>query len=293
MTVSKPLPRRDLPMLLTKVLPALRALVKIGYFSLDVEGAEHVPREGPIVYVANHAGWVTLDTLMGALAVVDHVGADRLPYGAAQDELLKVPGVGRFFEGVGAFPASWLREPRSLPAEMQVFSVYPEGTAGNCKPFWHAYRMRRWRSGFVHLAAALGAPIVPVAVLGAEECLPVAGTVRFLRPLVGTVLPVPLCALPLPSRWKLVFHEPVSVHGGALSGDVEAPPSFLQHARRLAESTRSTVQGTLDRETEHRLLGRLSRRLWKADGEAEASPLAATAMDVATPSESVASSVRS
>jgi 1-acyl-sn-glycerol-3-phosphate acyltransferase len=255
-------------MLLTRVLPALRAMVDTGYFSLAVEGAEHVPRQGPAVYVGNHAGWFTLDTLMGALAVVDHVGADRLPYGAVQDQLLRVPAVGRFFEGVGGFPASWLRDPRSLPRQMEVFSVYPEGTDGNCKPFWHAYRMRRWRTGFAHLAAALSAPIVPVAFLGSEECLPVAWTLRSLRPLLGTILPVPLFALPLPARWKIVFHEPVHFHDGS-SGERERSPEWaIQRARRVADSTRATVQRTLDREAEHRLLGRLSRRLHRGRGAA-------------------------
>jgi 1-acyl-sn-glycerol-3-phosphate acyltransferase len=256
-------------MLLTQVLPALRALVEINYFSLTVEGAEHVPRRGPAVYVGNHAGWITLDTLMGALAIVDHVGADRLPYGAVQDQLLKVPAVGRFFEGVGGFPASWLRDPKSLPRQMEVFSVYPEGTEGNCKPFWHAYRMRRWRTGFAHLSAALRAPIVPVAILGGEECLPVACTLRVLRPLLGTILPVPLFALPLPARWKIVFHEPVRFYDGPWSDRESAPGWAIQRARRVAESIRGTVQRTLDRETEHRLLGQLSRRLHGVDRRAE------------------------
>jgi 1-acyl-sn-glycerol-3-phosphate acyltransferase len=234
--------------------------VRVGYFSLDVAGAEHVPRQGPIVYVANHAGWFTLDTLMGALAVVDHVSADRLPYGAVQDELLRVPGVGRLFEGVGGFPASWLRDPGSLPPEMRVFSVYPEGTEGNCKPFWQAYRMRRWRTGFVRLAASVGARVVPVAVVGGEECLPVAWTLRVVRPLVGTILPVPICVLPLPSRWKLVFHPPVALDEVLLAGEGGNSAVFLQHARELAESIRGTVQSTLDLETGQRVLGRLSRR---------------------------------
>jgi 1-acyl-sn-glycerol-3-phosphate acyltransferase len=262
MTIVKPLPRRDLNTLLTRVFPAIRTLVEIGYFSLDVEGSEHVPREGPAVYVANHSGWFTLDTVIGGLAVLDHVGADRLPYGAAQDALLKVPGLGEFVESMGGFPASWLREPRTLPKEMQVFSVYPEGAEGNCKAFWHAYRMRRWRTGFVHLAAALGgAPIVPIAIVGGEECLPVAFTVRSLRPLLGTILPVPLSALPLPSRWKVVFHAPVSLRDETQSGDEDDFSRAVRRAPRIAEGIRATVQKTLDRETEHRLLARVARRL--------------------------------
>jgi 1-acyl-sn-glycerol-3-phosphate acyltransferase len=258
-------------------------MIDTGYFSLAVEGAAHVPRRGPAIYVANHAGWFTLDTLMAALALVDHVGADRLPYGAVQDQLLAVPAVGRFFERIGGFPASWMRDPRSLPAQMESFSVYPEGTEGNCKPFWHAYRMRRWRTGFAHLAAARGAPIVPLAVLGGEECLPVAYTLRFLQPLVGTILPVPLLALPLPARWKVVFHEPVRFHDGS-PGDREGSPGWMvRRARRVANSIRATVQRTLDREAEHRLLGRLSRRLHGVDGEAEAIAFPDVARDEVQP----------
>jgi 1-acyl-sn-glycerol-3-phosphate acyltransferase len=261
-------------MLVEKVLPAIRWLVEIGYFSFTVEGAEHVPRRGPVVYVGNHAGCWTLDTFMGALAVVDHVGADRLPYGAVQDEVFKVPGVGRFLEGVGGFPASWLRDPGALPKEMQVFSVYPEGMEGICKPFWHAYRMRQWRTGFAHLAAALRAPVVPVAILGAEESLPVVCTLRTLEPLVGTPLPVPLSVLPLPSRWKVVFHAPELSPAERLGRADDDPPRALRRARRLADSIRSTVQRTLDQEAEHRLLGRLSRRFQREGSGRDAGELA-------------------
>lgn len=254
-----PLPRRDLPMLLEKVFPVIRWLVEIGYFSVEVEGAEHVPRCGAVVYVANHAGWFTLDTIMAALAVADHVGVERLPYGAVQDELLKVPWIGRFFEGMGGFPASWLRDPRALPREMQVFSVYPEGTEGNCKPFWKAYRMREWRTGFVRLAAAKGARIVPVAIVGGEECLPVVATLRFLQPLIGSILPLPLFPLPLPARWKLVFHAPVSVDSAFVTLPGDDPSALRRRVRRLSDSIRETVQSTLTRETANRPLARIAR----------------------------------
>ena len=48
----------------------LRKLLQVGYFDLGVEGAEHLPRRGPVVYVANHAGWFPLDAFFVGLAIV-------------------------------------------------------------------------------------------------------------------------------------------------------------------------------------------------------------------------------
>jgi 1-acyl-sn-glycerol-3-phosphate acyltransferase len=253
-----PLPRRDVSMLVERVFPALRSLVRAGYFSLDVEGAHHVPRTGPAIYVANHAGWFTLDTLLGALVLADHVGTERLPWGAVQDQLLKTPRLGRFFEKMGGFPASWMRAPFAIPKEMQIFSIYPEGIEGNCKSFLHAYQMRAWRSGFVRLAIARGAPIVPVAIIGGEECLPVVSSIRFVKPLLGTILPLPLSILPLPTRWKFIFHEPVRLTERDLGVETDVD-SRKRRFQALAGQVRARVQRTIDRETSDHMLVRFSK----------------------------------
>lgn len=254
-----PLPRRDLALWTDRVFPALRALLQWGYFSIDVEGVEHVPRSGPVIYAPNHAGWFTLDTLVGALVMADQFGLERLPWAAVQDELLKTPRIGAFFEGIGGFPASWLKQPAAIPPEIDVLCIYPEGTEGNCKSFLHAYQMRPWRTSFVRLAAARGASIVPLAIVGGEESMPSIAPIRFLKPLVGTLLPLPLSPLPLPTRWKFIFHEPVRVSGaevGSADGDSERQ---RQRVREVAASIQERVQRTLDRETAARKLVRLSK----------------------------------
>jgi 1-acyl-sn-glycerol-3-phosphate acyltransferase len=253
-----PMPRRDVRLLTNSVFPALRSLIRAGYFSLSVEGAHHIPRSGSAIYVGNHAGWFTLDTLFGALVVADHAGCDRLPWGAVQDQLLEVPTVGRFFEGIGGFPASWLRRPLSIPAEMQVFSIYPEGTEGNCKSFMHAYQMRPWHTSFLRVAAARGAAIVPVAIIGGEECLPVVSTIRFLKPLIGTILPLPLVMFPLPSRWKFIFHEPVRLNQREFAHRT-SDVSGRSYARDIAAKIRDRVQQTIDQETAQHALVRFTR----------------------------------
>ncbi len=142
---------------------------------------------------------------------------------------------------------------------MDVFCVYPEGVEGNCKSFLHAYQMQKWRTGFLRLALARGATIVPLAILGGEECMPVVTTIRFLKPLLGTILPLPLSLLPLPSHWKFIFHEPVDIRKllhGFEEDDLEVQK---QRLRELADDIQGRVQHTIDQEASSRGFVRLSK----------------------------------
>ncbi|MFL5301274.1 MAG: 1-acyl-sn-glycerol-3-phosphate acyltransferase, partial [Anaeromyxobacteraceae bacterium] len=74
--------------LVRRVGAAIDGLVRAGYFSIDVEGAEHVPRTGPVLYAQNHAGWFALDTIILGGAVARAVGLERTPYFAAHERHL-------------------------------------------------------------------------------------------------------------------------------------------------------------------------------------------------------------
>jgi 1-acyl-sn-glycerol-3-phosphate acyltransferase len=265
---ANPLIDRDL--LVRRMFPAVRALIQLGYFSFEVEGIEHVPREGPIVFAQNHAGWFALDAFFLTLAVAEAHGLPRAPFFATHDSALAAPLLGPFLRRFGAVPASWFRRPERLPKEMEAIGFFPEGVRGNTKPFWDAYRMRDWNRGFVRVAIARDAPIVPVAVLGGEECLPVAWQVRFLEPVIGSLLGAPLTLLPLPSRWKVVFHEPVRLGVGKRA---IADADFCTGAARRVQKI---VQGTLDLHAREYPLGRLSARV----AEARARRAAAAERDV-------------
>jgi 1-acyl-sn-glycerol-3-phosphate acyltransferase len=225
-----------------RLVPFARACFRLKYFSLEVEGIEHVPREGPVVFAQNHAGWFPLDAFFLSLALRQELGPHRQPVFATADAALAVPVLGSFLRRVGSMPASWFRRPEKLPSGIQSFGVFPEGVQGNTKPFWQAYRMRDWNRGFVRVAIARGAPIVPAAVLGGEESLPVAWTVKSLRRLVGSEFGLPLSLLPLPARWKVVFHPPVDVSGLGKAGLLDAEASTA-----VARSIQATVQETIDR----------------------------------------------
>jgi 1-acyl-sn-glycerol-3-phosphate acyltransferase len=234
------------------LVPLVERLVRARYFSFDVEGLEHVPRDGRAVFAQNHAGWFPLDAFFVGLAIRRALGPCRTPYFAAAEAALALPVVGAFIRRVGAVPSAWFRRPERLPARVRACGFFPEGVPGNTKPFWHAYRMRPWNRGFVRVAAALDLPIVPAAVLGGEECLPVAWTVRLLEPLVGSSFGLPLSVVPLPARWRVVFHPPLRLD------DPRAVLADADRSAAVASRVREVVAGTLAREAARRTLGRMS-----------------------------------
>jgi 1-acyl-sn-glycerol-3-phosphate acyltransferase len=234
------------------LVPLVERLIRAGYFSFEVDGMEHVPRDGRAVYAQNHAGWFPLDAFFVGLGVRRALGPYRTPFFATAEAALAIPVLGAFLRRVGSVPASWFRRPERLSGRVRACAFFPEGVPGNTKPFWEAYRMRPWNRGFVRVAAALDLPIVPAAVLGGEECLPVAWTVRLLEPLVGSRFGLPLALIPLPARWRVVFHPPVKLADrrrllvdGARSGAV-------------AREIEATVQATLDRHAARYPLAHLS-----------------------------------
>ncbi len=248
-----------------RLAPAVERLVRAGYFSFHVEGAEHVPADGRAVFAQNHAGWFPLDALFVGLAIRRAVGPCRTPFFATAEAALAIPGLGPMLRRAGAVPSRWFRRPERLPARIRACAIFPEGVPGNTKPFWEAYRMRPWSRGFVRVAAALGAPIVPVAVLGGEECLPVAWTVRLLEPFVGSAFGLPLSPVPLPSRWRVVFHAPVR-----LGGDPRALLADGGRSARAALEIERIVQRTLDGRARRYPLAHVSS--WVAARRAQGAP---------------------
>ena len=97
--------------------------------------------------------------------------------------------------------------------------VFPEGTRGIAKPFEQRYRLVEFGLGFMRLALETRTPIVPVAVIGAEEQYPSIGDVRplakALRMPSFPILPQLLLGMvaPLPTRYHIYFGEPLRFDG--------------------------------------------------------------------------------
>jgi 1-acyl-sn-glycerol-3-phosphate acyltransferase len=221
------------------------------YFRVETEGVERVPDAGRCVLVANHSGTLPLDGVMIKTAVKREHPAARDVRWLTEDFIYHFPYLGSAMNRLGAVRACQENAERLLAKE-QLVCVFPEGVKGIGKLFAERYRLQRFgRGGFIKLCLRTSTPIVPVAVVGAEETNPMLLRFEYLSKAVGVpYVPVtptfPLFGaaglVPAPTKWRILFGEPLdfSAHGPEAADD-----ELL--VGKLAERVRATIQGMLDR----------------------------------------------
>ena len=141
------------------------------WFRAEWEGLEKIPANGGALLVANHAGAIPSDAPVIMHGIEKELG--RPVYGLADYLFKAVPVVGTLWARAGGVPAHPDNAYRLLRQDGQLVLVFPEGTKGSGKLFRERYQLRRFgRGGFVEIAMRAGVPIVPIAVVGAEESMP-------------------------------------------------------------------------------------------------------------------------
>jgi 1-acyl-sn-glycerol-3-phosphate acyltransferase len=190
------------------------------WFRVQVEGIEHVPATGGALLVSNHAGAMPPDASMIAKAITTEHARPR-PLHLTMEHFFKgYPGLSMLMAKLGGVPAHPANVHRLLYDEEQLVLVFPEGRKGTEKLYKDRYKLRRFgRGGFVESAMRAKTPIVPVAVVGAEEAMPVFAQVNLLRKLTGLIyFPItptfPLLGLLggvgyLPAKFFIRFLEPI------------------------------------------------------------------------------------
>ena len=237
------------PKFTRRVMPLFEFLYTM-WWRVEPSGVEHVPAEGAALLVANHSGVLPWDGLMVNLAVRHEHPARRECRMLALDMFALLPFLAPLLSQSGAVRANPENAERLL-RRGELVGVFPEGVKGVGKPYKERYKLARFgRGGFVRLALRTGAPIVPCAVVGAEEVHPKIASMDWLgRPFGLPYLPItptfpalgPLGVVPLPTKWWIDFAEPVST---AEYGPEGADDPIL--VNRLSETVRSTVQKMID-----------------------------------------------
>jgi 1-acyl-sn-glycerol-3-phosphate acyltransferase len=222
------------------------------WFRVETEGIENVPTSGGALLVSNHSGALPPDAPMIVQSVRNEHPSPRPVYMLGEHWFKGYPGVGMLANKIGLVAAHPANAHRLLDDEGRLVLVFPEGQRGSRKLYWQRYKLRRFgRGGFVRTAIRAGVPIVPIAVMGAEESMPIFAHVRLLERLTGLIYFPINHAFPhfglfaagmyLPAKFRIRFLEPVRFdhHGRKAADDV----AFVQQA---ADDIRDRVQASLN-----------------------------------------------
>lgn len=190
------------------------------YFRVQTFNIDRVP-PGRVLLVSNHSGQVPLDGAMIVVAMLTEAPRPRAIRSMVEKWVQTLPYVSTFMARVGQIVGTPENCRRLLEAEEAIL-VFPEGTRGLGKTWAQRYQLQDFGLGFMRLALETKTAIVPVAVIGAEEQAPSLVNLRPLAKLLGfPYLPLTPTPLPLPSRYRLYFGEPMVFSGRADDEDAE------------------------------------------------------------------------
>jgi 1-acyl-sn-glycerol-3-phosphate acyltransferase len=220
------------------------------WWRVQATGVNNVPSHGRALVVSNHSGSLfPFDASMLVGAIMKEHPLPRWPRPMVLNWAFELPFLSFFMRKVGGVPASPFNAIRLLEQD-EIVMVFPEGVKGTGKPFSKRYRLQRFgRGGFIEVALRTRSPIVPVAVVGAEEIYPKLAESQTLARLLGApFVPItptlpwlgPLGLIPLPSRWRIEFCEPIDLS--------QYPPEAADDRALLfeiSERVRDTIQEQL------------------------------------------------
>lgn len=216
------------------------------YFRLEVVGLENVPRKGRALIVPNHSGVTALDAVMVGHEIQRNL--KRVPRILAHPLWFVGPNIRILAKKMGLEEAN-KDAGEQLLRKGRCVMIFPEGAAGNFKPTAQRYQLQEFRRGFVRMAMATKAPIVPVVVIGAEETNINLSNISLTNMLKGTIIPIPLNVIPLPAKWKIIFLPAIDMRKYSKK---DAANSDLVHS--ISESVKKLIQDRINEE--------LAKREW-------------------------------
>lgn len=232
------------------VFPLFLALYRF-YFRVESRGHAFVPLDGPVILAANHAGVLPFDGAMAVLDLLLHTDPPRLARAVVDRWAGSLPFVNVFFARVGQVIGT--RENfADLLEDGQCLLVFPEGMDGVRKRITQRYRLQGFHPGFVEQALIARAPIVPMAILGSDDQMPIlfdlASVARWLGLPMLPITPTfpwlgPLGLLPYPVRYRIVYGEPLAFHE-RFGPEAVSDARLVRH---LTQQVRRSVQQLMDR----------------------------------------------
>lgn len=221
------------------------------WFRVEAFGRKNIPSEGPVVIAANHSGAIPMDAAMVLCDLNRFLDPPRLVRPLADHFVRGLPLAGALFARFGVVGGSRRNADEVLRRGGAVL-VFPEGVPGIGKNFNERYQLKPFRRGHAELALRNGAPIVPTAVVGAEEQyiqvakLPgIMGTphvpITPFFPLLG-----PVGLVPLPVKYRIYYGEPIYFHERYERRDADDPEVLMSLAAEVQGRVAELIEQGLD-----------------------------------------------
>jgi 1-acyl-sn-glycerol-3-phosphate acyltransferase len=234
----------------------LQEFLFYSWWRVEMNGLENIPATGRVLLVSNHSGTLPFDGAMVKFGVRELHPQHRILRALMHDMFNSLPLLGPVLSKMGCVRACPENGVKLLEREHATL-VFPEGAKGTGKYFRDRYKLERFgRGGFVQLAARTHAPIVPLAVVGAEEIYPIIQNSTLIARLLGLpYFPITpafpwlglLGFIPLPSKWYIEFGRPITFDH--LSPQ-ELEDDFLMD--QLGNEVRLTVQQIINERLKRR-----------------------------------------
>ena len=186
----------------------------------SASGIENVP-SGRVLLVPNHSGQLPFDAMVVATSCLLSASPPRLVRSMVERWTPTLPFINEAFTRSGCVVGDPINCRNLLEAENAIL-VFPEGARGCGKTWQNRYKLTEFGRGFMRLALEAKAPIVPIAVIGAEEAIASISNLKPIARLFGApYLPVPallpllgpLAFLPMPVKMHIHFGEPLHFDG--------------------------------------------------------------------------------
>ncbi len=222
---------------------ALSAGLYERWFRVESSGHANLPARGGAILAANHSGAVPFDSAMIWHDVVRRTDPPRVPRPVADHFVPMIPIIGTLFARTGMVGGS-RRNASALLEAGEILLIHPEGVPGVAKHFKDRYKLQDWRVGHVELAIRHGVPVIPTAVVGAEEQLPQIGRIPIA--VMGLpFIPITLVPFPLPVKYHIRYGAPIAVQDSYTPDQADDPAVVRQAAAQVKAAVQALINEML------------------------------------------------
>ncbi len=229
---------------------AVAKFVYKNWFRVESHGVENVPLKGPVLITPNHSGVLPFDGAMLAVDLTKNMETPRVMRAVVDNFAGFLPFVNTLFYRWGQIIGA-RRNFEELLRQGELVTVFPEGHKGTGKPYKERYKLTRFNVGFMELSLLNKTPIVPTAVIGAEEQYPYMIDLKPLAKLLNfPYMPVtplmlflgPLGLVPLPTKYIIYYGKPLHFYRDYPPETVKDPETIYG----LVDTVKTRVQDLID-----------------------------------------------